>query len=262
MKAKIFLRLNSFVGTQPVIPWDYPQMLTAWFYRCLAFYSDLHIEHHTIHRQIRPFALSPIRFPDPVLADVRGIHPSGPWATLTVGAADEGLLAHVRQHAATIPLVLGSAVYQVDAVVLEATSQCPSPWVGRLVSPLVVADRVQGQRVFLRPDQPAFHRLLVNNLAKKARTFFNDSGNAQDVTVTIPTTWQRRLWRLYGRPVIGWETPDTISVQGSQGMIDAVDTLGLGVYNAHGFGATETLGHNGGIVDGETCFDALDLVRC
>ena len=235
MQSTVFIRSTS---PRALISWQYPQALTAWIYRCLKGVALVDLDHHAHHRTIRPFAVSPLRFPDPITASPFGIEPSTPFATFTVNAIDPMLLEQFEDQARVEPLTIDGIRYRVDAVYSHDSEPVvhESSWVTKLVSPVVVADRVGDQRIFLRPDDPRFATLLTQNLAKKARQFFLDDGDVDAIRITLPTQWQRKLWRLYGHPILGWKSRESVTITGSPAVIKVASTFGLGVYNTHGFG--------------------------
>lgn len=236
MHATLFLRLT----TPGVIPWEYPQYLTAWIYRNMPPLSD----HHTTHRRIRPFAVSRLQFADPVQADAAGLRPLTPFATLQMGAADAALLTTFARQAPRSPLRLGTAVYAVETILVEPVTVPldSTSLTVHLTSPLVIAERSathSRSRIFIGPDHARWALLLRQNLAKKSRRFFGGSGALDTVAVTIPdpARWRRKVNRLYGHAIVGWTAIDPITITGSADVCEAALTLGLGVYNAHGFGA-------------------------
>lgn len=235
MKSTVFLRSTS---PRALISWQYPQALTAWVYRCLKDVAGVDQDHHAHHRTIRPFAVSPLRFPDPITASPFGIGPSTPFATFTVNAIDSALLDQFQDRARHEPLTIDGIRYQVDGIYpLESEPAPGSPWVTKLVSPVVVADRVGDQRIFLQPDHPRFALLLAQNLAKKARQFLGDSGDLDTMSIILPTQWQRKLWRLYDHPILGWKSKEPVIITGAPAVLEVAAVFGLGVYNTHGFGA-------------------------
>lgn len=247
MQLTLYLRAMTPVSR---IPWGYPEAVTAWIYGILQGTAADPVPHRTASQTIRPFATTPILFPDAFTPTAQGIRPSTPWATLLVKAADASLLEVVAERAGNHPLRLGPTQYTVEST-FPSEPEFSTPWTTQLLGPVVVATRpVSGSsafspKIFIGPDHPRFMHLLRQNLAKKAWQFSGDRVTVDDVQIVLPRRWKRKLWMLYGHPIIGWTSQGSLTIAGPPSIIIAAATFGLGVSNTHGFGALDTVDEGG-----------------
>lgn len=236
MKITLFLAGESPLTT---VEWDYPTTINAWVYKILNRADPVWGDqgHRTRGRAVRPFSISPLDFPVPAVVTPAGLVPQSGAAVLTIGTVDAALARALETYAADEILVFGDTGYRVDAVVVDPVKVEGDSVMGMLSSPIVIARRdAQGSRIFLPPRHPDFWVLVQQNLAHKARQFFDGDGNADDVTVATTGTWRRKMTRFDGHPVIGWITASPLTITGPRTVCEAALTFGLGAYNAHGFG--------------------------
>jgi len=239
--TRIFLFLRA-LPSDPVVPWNSATSLRAWLSEHMRHSPwDTPDQHHTQQRIIRPFAVSPLQFPDRFLSCPDGIHPTTPWATWEIRTGfDAWVDWFVR--APMTPILVGQTLYTIDSWVTDPIDPPSNPWTTQLQSPIVVTDWTKtgpggrGSR-FVNPQDPVFRSLLIQNLAKKARSLGSPVDLAPQCTLTLPTHWHRHFWRLYHKhPVIGWMTSDPLTIGGPNAIIEAAAIFGLGISNAHGFG--------------------------
>ncbi|PSR22283.1 MAG: hypothetical protein C7B43_20840 [Sulfobacillus benefaciens] len=248
MQLTFYLRAT----TPPArIPWAYPAMITAWLYGLIQHTPVDPMPHRAHSGVIRPFATTPLLFLDPFISTAWGIQPTSPWATILVKAMDASLLSVMAKQAVSRPLRFGAQSFLVESSFLS-DPDWPTPWTTRLLSPIVVADRLSPtssgscSKVFMDPDHPRFLPLLKQNLAKKVRQFSGTPVAEDAFQITLPRRWRRKFWTLYGHPVIGWFSDDPMTIAGPSSIIAAAATFGLGVSNTHGFGALDTVDERSG----------------
>lgn len=226
-----------------LVPWTHSQALAGWVAAALRDTPHDLPDHHTRTRAVRPYAVGPLTFPDPIRATPQGLALTTPWLVATVRAADPAWLEALAQALPSYPLQFGFATYGLVSAVITADPLPPDPWITPLQSPLVVTRRLPvagrpGPKVYVSPADPAFGALLQQNLAKKTR-LWDPTANPESFALTLPSParWRRRFWRLYGHPVLAWQPLAPLVITGSDAVRAAAATFGLGLMTTHGFGS-------------------------
>ena len=213
------------------VPGDMPRRVNAWIYRVLThadpdWATALHAHDPTQKTRIRPFAA-------PWIQRIGGRN--APVAQGVFGTLDPRIADAMTRYATAEPLELGSP-WRVLAVTPLPDGPLTSPRWFSVTTPVVVASHGQPGRRFLRPTDAEFVPLLRRNLAHKADQFCGASIPVEDIRLTATARWQFAGRRAARYAVDAWWPGDPLRLEAPPPVLQVAETLGLGVYNAAGYG--------------------------
>ncbi|RKY04444.1 CRISPR-associated endoribonuclease Cas6 [Candidatus Poribacteria bacterium] len=142
---------------------------------------------------------------------------------------------------------IGDVACGVERVEVMPPPECGGEMEFKTLSPVVASTGVRRggkfEKVFLRPDQPDFARVLRLNLRRKHLAFYGGEPGG-DVEFEFHPPFKSKMESVRGTKVRGFQM--RLTMRGDPSLMRVAYEMGLGERNGQGFGMIEVAGRGRG----------------